>query len=71
MIDVPEAQHQRTERGRLQAYGRWTDDGRRCVLLVNHDSTARGLFHRLGAPGLRLSEADTVALCDSILGRAR
>lgn len=70
MIDVSETQHQRTERGRLTAHGRRTDDGSRCTLLVIHELGGAWTVHGLGAPGVRLSGADTVALWEWILDRA-
>ena len=70
MIDVPETQHQQRERGRLTAHGRRTDDGSRCTLLVIHELGGTWAVHGLGAPGVRLSEADVGALCGWILERA-
>ncbi|MCA1703842.1 MAG: hypothetical protein LC808_11490 [Actinobacteria bacterium] len=71
MIDVPETQHQRTERGRLTARGRRTDDGSMSTLLVIHELDGSWSFHGLGAPGVKVSQTDTVALAESILQRAR
>jgi hypothetical protein len=64
-------QHQRTERGRMAMQGRSTDDGSRCTLLLVHELDGSWTFHGLGAPGVKLSKADTVALAESILERAR
>lgn len=66
MIDVPETCYQR-ERGRVLAHGRITDDGSRCTHEVDDSWT----IHGLGAPGVRLSKSDIVALAESILERAR
>lgn len=70
MIDVPEAHYQR-ERGRVLAQGRATDDGSWTTLLVIHEADGAWTFHGLGAPGVQLSAADIVALCEAILERAR
>lgn len=70
MIDVPETQHQRAERGRVTAHGRRTDDGTMCTLLVINEADGSWTFHGLGAPGIRISKADTAALARSILERA-
>ena len=51
--------------------GRSTDDGSRCTLLLVHELDGSWTFHGLGAPGVTLSKADTVALVESILERAR
>ena len=69
MIDLPETQHQRTERGRVTVLGRRTDSGERCTLLVINELDGSWSFHGLGAPGVKLSKADTVALAESILER--
>ena len=71
MIDVPETPHQQRERGRVTARGKCTDDGSMSTLLVVHEFDGAWTFHGLGAPGVRLSQADTVALAESILKRAR
>ena len=71
MIDVPETQHQQRERGRLTAHGRRTDDGSRCTLLVIHELDSSWSFHGLGAPGVKLSQADMVTLAEQILERCR
>jgi hypothetical protein len=41
----------RTERGRLTAQGRRTDDGSRCTLLLINEADGSWSFHGLGAPG--------------------
>jgi hypothetical protein len=71
VIDVPETQRQQRERGRVTAFGRRTGDGSRCTLLVINEIDGSWSFHGLGAPGVTLSTADTVALAESILGHAR
>ena len=71
MIDVPDIQNQQHERGRVTALGRRTDSGERCTLLVINEIDGSWSFHGLGAPGVKLSKADTVALAESILVRAR
>ncbi|MCA1709723.1 MAG: hypothetical protein LC808_43185 [Actinobacteria bacterium] len=71
MIGVPETEHQQRERGRLQASGRRTDDGSTCTLLVIQETNGAWTFHGLGAVGVTLSKADTVALAEAILERAR
>ncbi len=71
MIGVPETEHQQRERGRLQAFGRRTDSGERCTLLVIHELDGGWTLHGLGAPGVKLSKADMVALAESILERAQ
>ncbi len=68
--DVPDIEQQR-ERGRLRAIGKRTDDGRRTTLLLVHEADDTWTFHGLGAPGVKLSKADTVALAETILERAR
>jgi hypothetical protein len=59
-----------SERGRLTAPGRRSDDGRRCVLVVNE---ADGLwsFHDPVEPGVRVTRDIVVALAEAILRRAR
>jgi hypothetical protein len=60
------------ERGRLIALGRRTDDDKRCTLLVGNEADGSWSFHGLGAlAGVKLSKADTLALVESILARAR
>lgn len=71
VIDVPERQHQRAERGRVAFKGRSTDDGSQCTLLVVNEDDGSWTFHGLGAPGVTLSKADTISLAQSMLGRAR
>ncbi len=71
MTDVPDIPHQQRERGRLRASGKRTDDGSRTTLLIIHESDGAWTFHGLGAPGVKLSKADMVALAESILKRAQ
>ena len=68
---LPETQHHRTERGRVIAIGRRTDSGERCSLLVINELNGAWTFHGLGAPGVKLSQADMVTLVEQILVRAR
>jgi len=70
--DVPDEHHRHRERGRLIALGRRTDDDKRCTLLVVSEADGSWSFYGLGAlAGVKLSKADTVALIESILARAR
>ena len=69
--DISDIQHQQRERGRVAVQGRCTDDGSKCTLLLVHELDGSWTFHGLGAPGVTLSKADTVALVESILERAR
>ncbi len=71
MIDVPDIQHQRTELGRVIAIGRRTDSGERGSLLVIHELNGAWTFHGLGAPGVKISQTDTVALAEAILELSR
>ncbi|MDQ4031359.1 MAG: hypothetical protein M3332_03455 [Actinomycetota bacterium] len=71
MIDVPDIQRQRTELGRVIAIGRRTDSGERCSLLVIHELNGAWTFHGLGAPGVKISQTDTVALVEAILELSR
>ena len=71
MIDVPETEHKQRERGRMAMQGRCTDDGSKCTLLLVHELDGSWTFHGLGAPGVKLSKADTVALAESVLERSR
>jgi hypothetical protein len=71
VIDVPETEHQQRERGRLHTSGRRTDSGERCTLLVIHELDGGWTLHGLGAPGVKLSKADMIALAESVLERAR
>ncbi|MDQ3762600.1 MAG: hypothetical protein M3460_13320 [Actinomycetota bacterium] len=71
MNDVSDIQHQRTERGRVAVRGRRTDDGSMCTLLLVHELDGAWTIHGLGAPGVKLSQADMITLVESILERAR
>ena len=71
MIGVPETEHPQRERGGLQAFGRRTDSGERCTLLVIHELDGGWTIHGLGAPGVKLSQADMVTLVEQILERVR
>ncbi|MGH3984196.1 MAG: hypothetical protein ACRDST_16320 [Pseudonocardiaceae bacterium] len=71
MIDVPEAQHQRTERGRVAVQGRRTDDRSRCTLLLIHETDGSWSFHGLGAPGVNVTMADAVAVAGALLPARR
>jgi hypothetical protein len=48
-----------------------TDDNTDCTLLVIHEAGGSWAIHGLGAPGVRLSKAEMIALAAAILGRAR
>jgi hypothetical protein len=67
----PETPHHQPERGRLIVIGRRTDSGTRSTLLVINKIDGSWSFHGAGAPGVKLSKADAVAVCKSILERAR
>jgi hypothetical protein len=56
---------------RVHAQGRRTDDGSMCTLLVIHEADSSWAIHGLGAPGVRLSKAEMIALAEKILARAR
>jgi hypothetical protein len=71
VIDVPEMEHQQRERGRLTTRGRTTDDGSWTTLLLVHELDGAWTIHGLGAPGVKLSQADMVTLVEQILERAR
>ncbi len=74
VIDIPEQPknlHSHRERGRLQAQGHRTDDGSMCTLLVVNEADGSWTIHGLGAPGVKVSKADTIALAEAILERAR
>ncbi|MGH3686492.1 MAG: hypothetical protein ACRDRU_23985 [Pseudonocardiaceae bacterium] len=71
MIDVPKTLHSERERGRIQAQGRRTDDRSNCTLLVIHEADGSWAIHGLGAPGVRLSKAEMIALAEKILAGAR
>jgi hypothetical protein len=68
--DIPNIHSEQRERGRLRAMGKRADNGTRTTLLLVHESDRCWTFHGLGAPGVALPEADTVALAASILQRA-
>lgn len=59
------------ERGRVTVQGCRTDDRSDCTLLVIHEAGGSWAIHGLGAPGVRLSKAEMVALVEAILARAR
>ena len=69
--DVPETeQHRHRERDRLIVLGRRSDSGERCTLLVVNEADGSWSFHGLGASaGVKLGQADTVALVELILAR--
>ena len=70
--DIPKSLHSQHERGRLHAQGHRTDDpDSRCTLLVIHEADGSWAIHGLGAPGVRLTKAEMVALAESILATAR
>ena len=71
MIDVPDIEHQQRERGRLTTRGRSTDDGSWTTLLLIHELNGAWTFHGLGAPGVKISQTDTVALAEAILELSR
>lgn len=70
MPDVPERHRHKPERARLTTKGRSTDDGSWMTLIVVHEVNGDWTIHGLGAPGVTLAEADTIALAESILQRA-
>ena len=71
--DVPETEPRRScGRGRLVALGRRTDNDECCTLLVVNEADDSWSFHGLGASaGVKLGEADTVALLELIRARTR
>jgi hypothetical protein len=71
VIDIPKTLHSERERGRIQAQGRRTDDRSNCTLLVIHETDGSWAIHGLGAPGVRLSQAEMIALAEKILAGAR
>jgi hypothetical protein len=71
VIDLPETLHSQRERGRLHAQGRRTDDRSDRTLLVIHEADGSWVIHGLGAPGVRLSKAEMIALAEKVLARAR
>lgn len=66
------AAHQ-TERARMTAPGRRSDDGRRCDLLVVQEADCSWSFHAppLGSPGVRVTGDIAAGLAQWILARAR
>ncbi|MGH3976002.1 MAG: hypothetical protein ACRDS9_22125 [Pseudonocardiaceae bacterium] len=73
MTDVPDIENElrsEHEHGRLRALGTSTDGGK-TTLLVVHELDDSWTFHGLGAPGVKLSKANTIALAESILERVR
>ena len=68
---LPETeQHRHHERDRLIALGRRSDSGERCTLLVVNEADGSWSFHGLGASaGVKLGQADTLALVELILAR--
>ena len=71
MIDLSKPLHSERERGRVQAQGCRTDDRSLCTLLVIHEADGSWAIHGLGAPGVRLAQAEMIALAEKILARAR
>jgi hypothetical protein len=71
VIDVPETEQPRPrERDRVIALGRRTDNDERCSLLVVSEADGSWSFYGLGASaGIKLGQADTVALVELILAR--
>jgi hypothetical protein len=69
--DISDIEHQQRERGRLTTRGRSTDDGSWTTLLLIHELDGAWTIHGLGAPGVKLSQADMVTLVEQILERAR
>jgi hypothetical protein len=66
----PQTQHWHRERDRLIALGRRTDNDKHCTLLVVNEADGSWSFHGLGASaGVKLGQADTVALVELILAR--
>lgn len=59
------------ERARLVAQGQRSDDRSSTTLVIIHEKNGSWSIHGLGAPGVTLSEADMIALAESILARAR
>jgi hypothetical protein len=70
--DVPKTQqHRPCGRGRLVVLGRRTDNDQRGTLLVVNEADGSWSFHGLGASaGVKLGQADTVALVELILARS-
>ncbi len=72
VIDVPQTpKHQQRERGRVYAQGHRTDYGTASPLLIVHEADGSWSFHGLGAPAVKLSQADTIAMVESILAQAQ
>jgi hypothetical protein len=70
--DFPETPHAHRERGRIQVQVQSTDDNSdHTPLIFVHEPDGSWTIHGLGAPGVRLSTAEMVALAESILKRAR
>jgi hypothetical protein len=61
----------RPERGRVALEGRRTDDGSKCTLLIIHENDGSWSVHGLGAPGVRLTKVNAVAVAEAILASAR
>jgi hypothetical protein len=66
MDDVSDIENEQRERGRLRTTG--PADRQRGAVHAAADPREHRL---LGAPGVRLPQADMVALCEAILERAR
>jgi hypothetical protein len=71
VIDVPETLHSQSERARLHAQGRRTDDNNCRTLLVIHEADGAWAIHGLGAPGVRLTKTEMITLAEAILDRTR
>lgn len=59
------------ERARLVVTGRRTEDGSQCTVIVIHEEDGTWAIHGLGNQGVRVSEADIVALGKAVLERER
>lgn len=59
------------EGARLIAQGHRSDDRSTATLLIIYEEDGSWSIHGLGAPGVRLSKSDMIALAESILARAR
>ncbi len=71
MIDVSKTQYHKPERGRLSKIGRCTDDGSNVHAAAGPGGGRLVDVPRPGRTRVQLSKADTVALAEAILGRAR